>query len=174
MKRLCFTLLMLCLESISPIPADADSLKSPELLQDQEYSQLPAGVCSGYAENLVGKFAGREYGSLICDRPEASYLLLQKLVGYTDTDKAIWKVIRIEKVPKPGPQEQLVNAGCFSQNQTPNSIVALVKETNSQPYPTIQAWRTDLASEQFQPLLPDKVACFNPGFGATLEVLDCP
>ncbi|MGB8701982.1 MAG: hypothetical protein WCD18_21410, partial [Thermosynechococcaceae cyanobacterium] len=86
-------------------------------LQGKAYISLPKSLCPKYTDVLLGQTDQRqEYGGVICDRPEGSYILLQKLLKYTDQGKAVWQVMQIKEIIRPTPQSQVKGLGCTLQS----------------------------------------------------------
>lgn len=179
MKQLLLTLLGLSLSWSSSFSAVASPLQPPEALQGQDYSSLPKGFCQGYSESILGTVNGTEYSALICERQqvfdhhqEVTYILLQKLRGYTTAGKAIWQVVRVKKVPD-SPEEFVTSLGCSYEKQDNNLVFALVNSTVSQPSLILQAWQANLSTEQFQPVDPARVICENPWYSAGQTHQEC-
>ncbi len=157
--------ILVCLGLAVTLPSQASWLQSPELLQGKQYTLLPEGLCTGYSERILGKVNSNEYGGLICEQERASFILLQRLSGYTATGKAIWQVITVKEVPRPTPSDLVMSAGC-SSNKNARAIFALVKDFKGQPYQAVQAWEADLATEQLKEINPQYVACYDPWLGS--------
>ena len=117
---------------------------------------------------LLGRFEQKDYGAVICDRPEESYILLQRLLKYTAEGKAIWLVLQIKKVPRLRPQNSLQSLGCQQRNhavsQATEPIFALVSPGTSPAYSVISAWKIDLKKAAFLRLDPAKVSCSDVSF----------
>lgn len=131
-------------------------------LLGREYTEIPAGVCNGTSEILLGEVAGYEYSSLICTQQPQSYMVLQRLVGYTADRKAILKAIAIQTLPVLQRGEVSINRGCQEQEQASTPIIAIVRDQGKPTYQTIRAWKADIAQERFQELNPEAVVCQRP------------
>lgn len=127
-------------------------------LQGQEYTELPAEFCHGYADALLGKHGRYEYGSVICDRKEGSYFFLQRLVRYTPEKKAVWKIVQIKPLAKLQKQELAIAQGCHQVDQDRQAIFAIVREASSSLV-TTRAWAIDFATEALISLDPTTVDC---------------
>ena len=134
-------------------------------LQGKAYTELPPQLCPGYSDLLLGQSGQMdEYGGVICDRPEASYILLQKLVSHNQAGQAIWQIQQIQRVALPNRQATVMSIGCSvlsgagsTASQLP--VFALVEAQTTNTYQTLSAWQVDLASEKFVELPPNQVAC---------------
>jgi hypothetical protein len=133
-------------------------------LKNKAYVNLPPGICPHYTDMLLGKAQQQVYGGVICDRPESSYILLQKLIKYTDQGKAVWQVVQIKQISRPTPQSLIKGIGCQLQNniQAPEPIFALVQPTSPNTYQTLAAWRVNLLEASFTNLEPKTVTCQDP------------
>lgn len=131
--------------------------------QGQEYVALPADLCSGYADTLLGKQGDYEYGSVICDRKEGSYLLLQRLIRYTTQRKAVWKIVQVKSLSVLNPNELALSQGC-RQGKNPHPIVAIVQD-NVQDHTAAlipqRAWMIDFSAETLIPVNPNTIQCHN-------------
>ncbi|MEO0373331.1 MAG: hypothetical protein AAF329_01650 [Cyanobacteria bacterium P01_A01_bin.17] len=125
-------------------------------LRGQEYVELPAGLCPGYSDALLGKTQAFEYGGVICDRNEASYLLLQRLVGYTPEKKAIWKVVQIRTLARLNNDQQSISATCRHTRKRKQPVFAVTEDQTNQ---VLQAWAVDLERETIRPTRPHLVDC---------------
>lgn len=130
-----------------------------EHLLGREYTEIPAGVCNGTAEILLGEASGYEYSSLICTQQPQSYMVLQRLVGYTTDRKAILKAVTIQTLPVMQAGEVSINRGCQAQDEASTPIIAVVRDQGTPTYQTIRAWKADLTHERFQELNPQSVTC---------------
>jgi hypothetical protein len=133
-------------------------------LKNKAYVSLPTGICPRYTDMLLGKTNQQLYGGVICDRTEGSYILLQKLIKYTDQGKAVWQVVQIKKISRPTSQSLIKGIGCQLQNkvQSPEPIFALVQPTSSHAYQTLAAWKVNLLEASFTHLEPKTVICQDP------------
>lgn len=133
-------------------------------LKNKAYVDLPPGLCPRYTDLLLGKAQKQIYGGVICDRPEGSYILLQKLIKYTDRGKAVWQVVQIKQISRPTQQSTIKGIGCQLQNkiQAPEPIFALVQPTSSNTYQTLAAWKVNLLEASFTNLEPKTVICQDP------------
>jgi hypothetical protein len=135
-------------------------------LKDKAYVNLPPGLCPRYTDMLLGKAQQQVYGGVICDRPESSYILLQKLIKYTDRGKAVWQVLQIKQISRPTQQSAIKGIGCRQlQNKTQASepIFALVQPTSTHnTYQTLAAWRVNLLEGSFTNLESKTVICQDP------------
>jgi hypothetical protein len=132
-------------------------------LKGKAYINLPQGVCPRYTDMLLGPSQPKQprYGGVICDRPDESYILLQKLLKYTDQGKAVWEVVQVQQISKPTPQSFVKGTGCQlqRQSQTSNPIFALVQPTPNNTYLTLAAWSVNLIEASFKTLEPRTVIC---------------
>lgn len=133
-------------------------------LKNKAYVSLPPGICPRYTDMLLGKTKQQLYGGVICDRTEGSYILLQKLIKYTDQGKAIWQVVQIKKISRPNSQSLIKGIGCQLQNKAKGSepIFALVQPTSPYTYQTLAAWKVNLPDASFSHLEPKTVTCQDP------------
>ncbi|WP_299487912.1 hypothetical protein [Acaryochloris sp. IP29b_bin.137] len=127
-------------------------------IQGQEYTDLPADFCQGYADALLGKQGPYEYGVVVCDRTEGSYFFLQRLVRYTDQQRAVWKVVQIKPLSKLRPNELALSQGCQQVDQNRAGILAVVREQANR-LTTHRAWAIDFATEALISLDPTTVNC---------------
>lgn len=127
-------------------------------LQGQEYVELPADFCQGYADTLLGRQGTYEYGSVVCDRPEGSYLFLQRLVKYTAEKKAVWKIIQIKPLAKLQSNELAISQGCYQADQKHSAIFAIVRE-DPKRLTTTRAWAIDFSIGALIYLDPTTVSC---------------
>jgi hypothetical protein len=155
-------LLAFSLVFLLTLPLSCKSMQGIEALQNQEYVDLPAGLCKGYSEILLGKVADREYVGLICEGDVRSYLLLQRIVGYTHQGKAIVKAVVIQPLPPLQADEFSVNAGCVAVNHRAAAIFAIVRDSDKSSYDVVKAWEANLSIEQFDELNPRDVTCSPP------------
>jgi hypothetical protein len=135
-----------------------------EKLKGKSYTNLPEDLCPRYTDMLLGRSPQKqEYGGVICDRPEASYILLQRLLRYTDRGKAVWKIIQVKSITKPNSQSLVLGAGCrHLQPQVASStepIFALVQPISKDTYQTLSAWSINLNKESFAPIEAQQVIC---------------
>jgi hypothetical protein len=138
-----------------------------EQLEGKAYVNLPQNVCPDYTDILLGRTVQQqEYGGVICDRPHESYILLQKLLNYTQQGKAVWQVVQIKQVAKPTPQSFVMGVGCelkvHNAGQDKEPIFALVQPRASEEYKTIAAWTVNLEKSSFSALKAQQVVCKNP------------
>lgn len=145
---------LICGVALGTLPAQA-CLPS---IQGQEYTELPADFCQGYADALLGKQGDFEYGSVVCDRTEGSYFFLQRLVRYTDQQKAVWKIVQIKPLSKLHPNELALSQGCQQVNHNRQAILAVVRD-NAQTLTTQRAWAIDFSTEALVSLDPSTVNC---------------
>jgi hypothetical protein len=135
-----------------------------EKLKGKIYTNLPTDLCPRYTDMLLGQSPKKqEYGGVICDRPEASYILLQRLLRYTSQGKAVWQIIQVKPIPKPNPQSLILGAGCRQlqpQNARPiEPIFALVQPISKNTYQTLSAWSISLNKESFAAIDARQVIC---------------
>ncbi len=133
-------------------------------LKGTTYTTLPKNLCPKYTDMLLGRTLNQqEYGGIICDRPEASYILLQRLVKYTPQGKAVWQITQVKPITKPNAQSLILGTGCRLQPQqtsaTASPIFALVQTTATSTYQTLSAWQVNLDQESFADLEPQQVIC---------------
>lgn len=130
-------------------------------LKGKIYTNLPKDLCPRYTDMLLGQTAKQqEYGGVICDRPEASYILLQRLLKQTNQGKAVWQILQVKPVIKPNPQSLILGTGCHQQRSGPTEpIFALVQPTSNNTYQTLLAWKVSLEQESFADLEPEQVIC---------------
>jgi hypothetical protein len=138
-----------------------------EKLQGKAYIDLPQNVCPHYTDVLLGSTDRTpEYSGVICDRAKVSYILLQKLLNYTDQGKAVWQVVQIKRVARSNPQSFIMGVGCQSTmqaaSQTKDPIFALVQPGKTEEYQTLAAWKVNLGQASFSALKPQQVICKNP------------
>jgi hypothetical protein len=138
-----------------------------EQLQGKAYINLPQTICPNYTDVLFGQTVQQqEYGGVICDRPNKSYILLQKLLSYTQNGKAVWQVVQIKQVTKPSPQSFIMGVGCALKvqdaGQAQEPIFALVQPNKAEVYETLAAWKVNLAKPSFSPLKAQQVICKDP------------
>jgi hypothetical protein len=145
--------------------ANCELGESVESLQGKQYLELPDGFCNGSSENTLGKVGRNEYVGLICERPNHSYILLQRLVGYTSEGKAIMQIVATKVLPKLSADEFSVGVGCVSLKQKSTAIFAIVKDVGTSSYQVKKAWEANLGTEQFKELDPKTVSCSNPLLG---------
>jgi hypothetical protein len=138
-------------------------------LKGKIYTNLPKDLCPRYTDMLLGHTTQqKEYGGVICDRPEASYILLQRLVKQSEQGKAVWQIIEVKSVVKPNPRSLILGVGCQEQRQATSQVVttrstepifALVQPTPKHTYQTLMAWKVSLDQESFSDLKPQQVIC---------------
>jgi hypothetical protein len=132
-------------------------------LKGKSYVNLPKNLCSHYTDMLLGRTAKQqEYSGVICDRPEASYILLQRLLSHNAQGRAIWQIIQVKAVARPHPQSLILGVGCQPQMRgaaPADPIFALVQPTASKTYQTLAAWKVSLTKESFIDLDPQQVIC---------------
>lgn len=132
----------------------------PGGIQGQEYTQLPAQLCTGYADALLGVQGNREYGSVVCDRPEGSYFFLQRLVRYTPQKQAVWKVVQIKPLARLHQQERAISQGCQQAQAAPDqAILAVVHQDPQQGLIPLRTWRVDFNREALISIDPQTVTC---------------
>lgn len=153
----CCQIGVLGLLTLGMLPAQA-CLHSLYTWQGKEYTELPAEFCQGYADALLGKHGRYEYGSVVCDRKEGSYFFLQRLVRYTDRQKAVWKIVQIKPLSKLRPHEQALSKGCQQADQNRAAILAVVHES-ADALTTQRAWAIDFSTETLISLNPSTVNC---------------
>ncbi|NCJ07256.1 hypothetical protein GS597_12215 [Synechococcales cyanobacterium C] len=139
-------------------PAAASCLLT---LNGKPYVQLPHNLCIGYTDALIGQPSSPEYGTVICDRPENTYLFLQKLVGYTHERQAIWKIVAIQSIGQLSDDLIALSAGCTYKSGKTAPLVALVQD-HSANYTTHAAWEVNLVQQSFDPIDPSTVICQDP------------
>jgi hypothetical protein len=149
---------------LNPVISFADCI---EQLQGKAYVNLPQNVCPDYTDILFGRTAQQqEYGGVICDRPHESYILLQKLLNYTQQGKAVWQVVQIKQVAKPSPQSFVMGVGCelklHNAGQDREPIFALVQPKKDEEYETLAAWKVNLEKSSFSALKAQQVVCKSP------------
>jgi hypothetical protein len=130
-----------------------------EALEGLEYVNLPGSLFHRIAANILGKSGEVEYSGLICNRDRDYYMLLQKLVGYTNTDRAIWRIVAVKKLPQLQAGQLLIHTGCFDKTTNSPAIFAVVKDSSAPTYEVVRAWAADLATEKIREINPDRVAC---------------
>ncbi|QUY43441.1 hypothetical protein HRE53_17050 [Acaryochloris sp. 'Moss Beach'] len=128
--------------------------------QGKEYTELPDEFCQGYADALLGKQGRYEYGSVVCDRKDGSYFFLQRLVRYTKTQKAVWKIVQVKPLSKLHQDELALSQGCHQTDEDRQAIFAIVRE-DSQALTTTRAWAIDFSREALINLDPTTVTCQN-------------
>ncbi|MGB7414770.1 MAG: hypothetical protein WA902_11240 [Thermosynechococcaceae cyanobacterium] len=133
-------------------------------LRDTEYAELPEGLCPGYSDTLLGKTQQFEYGGVVCDRTEGSYIFLQRLVGYTPQKRAIWKIVEIQRLAQTKDNERVVSAGCIHTQKSNQPIFAVVETSQAPNYKVLRAWAIDLEQEQLKPMPSKWAACTDPLF----------
>ncbi|MGF1602535.1 MAG: hypothetical protein ACFCU8_11035, partial [Thermosynechococcaceae cyanobacterium] len=97
-----------------------------------------------------------------CDRTEGSYILLQRLVGYTPKKKAIWKIVEIQRLAKSSDNERIVSSGCTHTQKSNQSIFAVVETSQAPNYKVLRAWAIDLEQEQLKPMPSKWAVCTDP------------
>lgn len=134
---------------------------APEVLRlkGQEYVELPAGLCPGYSDALLGKTESFEYGGVVCDRNEATYIFLQRLVGYTPEKKAIWKVVKIRTLAPLNNDQQSIQTTCEQTKRSKHPVFAVVEETQDASLKVIKAWSLNLKREKIRPARLKYVDC---------------
>jgi hypothetical protein len=134
-----------------------------EQLRGKIYTNLPKNLCPRYTDMLLGRsIKTQEYGGVICDRPEASYILLQRLLRYTTQGKAVWQIIEIKPIVKPNSKSLILGTGCHLQPQNLSRIApifALVQPISKNTYQTLSAWSVSLSKESFEVLEAKQVVC---------------
>ena len=128
-------------------------------LKGQEYVELPAGLCPGYSDALLGKHKSFEYGGVVCDRNEASYIFLQRLVGYTPEKKAIWKVVQIRTLDRLDNARQSIHTNCRHTRKSNHPVFAVVEEPTDSSLKVLKAWRLNLQREKIRPTRRQHVDC---------------
>ncbi len=147
--------------AVCPLVAAAQCMTR---LKGKTYTNLPENLCPKYTDMLLGRtLKQQEYGGIICDRPESSYILLQRLVRYTKQGKAVWHITQVKPIPRPNPQSLIVGTGCRylqpQQTSAMRPIFALVQSTANRTYQTLSAWQVNLEQESFADLDPQQVIC---------------
>lgn len=158
-----------------PIVALGDCLETfkVEQLKGKAYTYLPDSLCPRYTDMLFETSnASPQYGGVICDRPEATYILLQELVQHTNSGQAVWKVIQVKSIVHSRPQSFVISMGCrdiqhASTDDAP--IFALVQSAPQSTYQTLAAWKVNLPGASFTDLNPKQVICKNPFVGASAQ-----
>jgi hypothetical protein len=135
-----------------------------EKFRGKIYTSLPEDLCPSYTDMLLGRSSKKqEYGGVICDRPEASYILLQRLLRYTDRGKAVWQIIQVKPIAKPNSQSLILGTGCHRlqpQSASPiEPIFALVQPISKNTYQTLSAWSINLNKESFAAIEARQVIC---------------
>ena len=134
-----------------------------EKLKGKIYTNLPENLCPHYTDMLLGRSSQKqEYGGVICDRPEASYFLLQRFLRYTKQGKAVWQITQVKSIPKPNPKSLVLGAGCHRQGKGTSPIepiFALVQPLPKNTYQTLSAWSVNLSKESFAVLEAQQVIC---------------
>jgi hypothetical protein len=134
-----------------------------EKLKGKIYTNLPENLCPRYTDMLLGRSPQKqEYGGVICDRPEASYILLQRFLRYTNQGKALWQITQIKPITKPNAQSLVLGTGCHLQTQDASPmppIFALVQPTAKNTYQTLSAWSVNLSKESFLTVEAQRVIC---------------
>jgi hypothetical protein len=131
-------------------------------LVGKQYVQLPNALCRNYTDILFGQNARRQdYGGVVCERPDGTYMLLQRLIRQRTDGKAIWEIVNVQRV-RHRPQNSFVaTLGCaVSEKEQP--IVAVVIPLDQNQHQTIMAWSVNLDREAFVPLNPQTVLCRDP------------
>ncbi len=131
-------------------------------LQNQTYVQLPPGLCPGYTDTLIGTQGSHEYSSVICDRPENTYLFLQKLTGYTDANQAIWQIVTVKPIGQLDDNQIVFSVGCTQTNGNNEPLIAVVEDNLVAEYTTRSAWKVNLATQSFDGIDPSTVTCQDP------------
>ena len=112
---------------------------------------------------LLGKAGPNEYGGIICDRDDGSYVFLQRLVTYNPPNNSIWKIVEIQTLPKLKADEVILSEGCEHIQGHEQPIFAVVREhNNASAYQTLKAWTVNLADETFRPVQASQVVCSDP------------
>jgi hypothetical protein len=134
-----------------------------EKLKGKIYTNLPKNLCPSYTDMLLGRSTQKqEYGGVICDRPEASYILLQRLLRYTNQGRAVWQITQIKPITKPNAQSLVLGTGCHLQTQDSSPtppIFALVQPVAKNTYQTLSAWSVNLSKESFSTVEAQRVIC---------------
>jgi hypothetical protein len=128
-------------------------------LQGKEYVELPAGLCPGYSDALLGKSQSFEYGGVVCDRNEGSYLFLQRLVGYTSEKKAIWKIVQIRALARLNNDQQSISVTCQQTQNSKQPVFAVTETLKDTNVKVLQAWAVDLKRETIRPIPSQLVVC---------------
>jgi hypothetical protein len=128
-------------------------------LQGLEYVRLPPQLCKGTSAHLVGKLQNEQYSSAICDRQPHTYVFIQKLIGYSTTDKSIWKIINITQLPKLEKKEAIVQFGCRHLDIKSSTVLAIVKPIEIDNLIVVKAWRINLIREKLEEVDRRKVVC---------------
>jgi hypothetical protein len=134
-----------------------------EELKGKIYTNLPENLCPRYTDMLLGRSPQKqEYGGVICDRPEASYIMLQRFLRYTPQGKAVWQITQVKSIPKPNSKSFVLGTGCHRQIQSTSPaepIFALVQPMAKNTYQTLSAWSVNLSQESFTVLEAQQVVC---------------
>jgi hypothetical protein len=132
-------------------------------LKGQEYAQLPLDLCEGYTDMLLGQKDDYEYGGVICDRQEGSYVLLQRLVAYNPPHQSIWKILEVQLLPKLQMDELILSEGCQHLQGSSDPILAIVRPSHtSNTYQTQKAWTVNLSQAKFHRVKAEQVICRDP------------
>lgn len=136
-----------------------------EQWQGRTYTQLPQNLCPRYTDMLLEDASKpNPYGGVICDRPEATYVLLQKLVRQTDQGQAVWQVLKVKAIRRVTPNSLVVGTNCQARWSSASAaavdpVFALVEPTATNTYKTLSAWRVNLSTLSFASLNPQQVTC---------------
>lgn len=126
-----------------------------------QYVKLSESLCRDYSDVLLGVNAKQqEYGGVICDRPEASYVLLQRLIQQQG-NQAVWEIVKVKRISR-RKQQSVMSMGCSLIKKPSQPIIALVSPSSSQRFKVQTAWMIDLNRETFVPLETQQVNCQNP------------
>jgi hypothetical protein len=150
-----------------PMVASGDCIASfrVEQLKGKAYTYLPDSLCPRYTDMLFDTSnASPQYGGVICDRPEATYILLQELVRHDNSGQAVWKVIQVKSIVRSRPQSFVIGMGCRDVQHTSTAapIFALVRGAPSSTYQTLAAWKVNFPDASFTDLNPQQVVCKDP------------
>jgi hypothetical protein len=132
-------------------------------LVGKQYVQLPTTLCRNYTDVLFGQNLRRQdYGGVICDRPDGTtYMLLQRLVQQRADGKAVWEIVKVQRMKRRPEHSVVTTLGCtVSEKEQP--IIAVVLPFNQNQYQTLMAWSVNLERETFVPLNPQTVRCRDP------------
>jgi hypothetical protein len=161
--KLSLNITTICLAiAFLPVSSSISQEVTPSSLQGLEYVRLPPKLCSGTSASLIGKLQNDQYGYLICQQESSSYILIQKLIGYSATEQSIWKILNITQLAKLNSEEFVIQLGCRHLDLKKSTIFAIVKQVNTGDLAVIKAWRVNLVREKLEKVNPQKVVCSNP------------
>jgi hypothetical protein len=127
-----------------------------------QYVKLSESLCPDYSDVLFGTNAKQqEYGGVICDRPNVSYVILQRLIQQRQDNQAVWEIVKVKRISR-RKQQSVMSMGCSLKSQPPQPIVAIVSTASAERGKVQTAWRIDLNRESFIPVDAQQVNCQNP------------